>query len=441
MTDAKPLVAIVGRPNVGKSTLFNRLVGRRVAIVEDTPGVTRDRIYGDVEYSGRVFTVVDTGGMGLGEESELGETIHRQAEMAVEEADAILFLVDALSGVTSLDVELANTLRGTRKPVLLVVNKTEGKMGQAAALEFYSLGLGEPIAISAEHGLGIDDLLDELLATLPPGTYDEHDEEVEGPVKVAVVGRPNAGKSSLINALVGMERVIVSDRPGTTRDAVDVLWTRGEDQILFIDTAGLRKKGKIKEAVERYGVFRALRAISRADVALLMVDAEHGVKEQERRIAAYVKEAGAALCVVVNKWDLIEREYKDQEWWREAIARELYFYDQAPVVFISALYRRNLGGVVEVIREVYAQHTVKVSTAQLNRVIEEAVDLYAPPQRRGGRLKLFYATQVDTGPPTFLIFVNNPRYLHENYQRYLEKQIRQGLGLDKVAVRLRFRPR
>jgi GTP-binding protein len=435
---ARELVAIVGRPNVGKSTLFNKLAGKRIAIVEDTPGVTRDRIYCHVEWLRHKFTLVDTGGIEPASEDIILKQMKRQAELAIETADVIVFMVDGKEGIVPADYEVAEMLRKAKKPVLLVVNKIDNLAIEDNKYEFYNLGIGEPISISSALGLGIGDMLDEIV-----GLFSEVSEvEEETPeIKVAITGKPNVGKSSLLNRLAGEERVIVSDIPGTTRDAIDSFIDIGEDKFLFIDTAGIRRKSKVKEEVERYSVIRSLAAIERADICLVMVDAEEGVTEQDEKIAGFAHEAGKAIVIVVNKWDLIEKDDKTMNEFEKAIRRDLAFIDYAPIVFISVKTGQRLTKLIEMIKYVDNQHSIRVKTGVLNEVISQAVMMKQPPIERGKALKIYYATQVSTRPPTFVLFVNETDAIHFSYARYLENQLRQHFGLQGTPVRFIYRPK
>ena len=420
---SKPIVAIVGRPNVGKSTLFNRIIKKRVAIVEDKPGITRDRLYFDAEWNGKEFTLVDTGGLEFKSLSELGEDVKLQAKAAIDEADVILFMVDAKEGLSPTDRDIAQTLRKTKKPVLLVANKIDGgkhyQLDKTSYYDFYELAFGEPIPLSAAEGINIGDLLDRVVELLPQKT-DEPDIDA---VRVAVIGRPNVGKSTLINAVLGEERVIVSDVPGTTRDAVDVLVNYKDKSYLFIDTAGMRKKKKISELTERYSVIRTLRAIERSEISLLMIDATKGVTEQDKKIAEYAEEKGKAIILVVNKWDLIEKDDKTMLKFTEHVREELNFIQYAPVVFISALTKKRLHRVMELIDFVAEQYYMRISTSSLNKTIIDAMRQNPPPSYKGRQLKIRYATQSSVAPPVFTLFVNDTELLHFSYKRYLENYL------------------
>ncbi len=430
---AKPLVAIVGRPNVGKSTFFNRIIGKRVAIVEDTPGVTRDRIYGDAEWLDYHFTLIDTGGIEPMKEDIISQQMRRQAELAIETADVIVFLVDGREGLTASDLEVADLLRRSKKPIVLGVNKVDHPKYADAEYEFYELGIGKPVIISSEQGLGLGDLLDEVVRYFPRMGAGENPDVTN----VAVVGRPNVGKSSLVNALLGSERTIVSDIPGTTRDSIDspFRWN-GKDYVL-VDTAGIRRKRAIEdESIERYSVIRSLGAIRRADVALIVVDAKLGLSEQDVKIAGYVHEEGKAGVLIVNKWDLIEKDTHTMNEFKKKLAADLAFMDYVPMLFISALTGQRVGKVMEYADMVYEQNCRRVSTGTLNDIVAEAVSVTEPPSDRGRRLRIYYATQVSVKPPTFVLFVNDPELMHFSYKRYLENYFRKSFGLDATPMRL-----
>lgn len=437
MSGKDPVVAIVGRPNVGKSTLFNRLSERRTSIVEKEPGVTRDRLYQPVEWAGRTFTLVDTGGMDIGAPQEIARAVLRQADLAVAEASLLLFVVDARAGLTAADEEVAAVLRRSGKPVMLVANKVERFDPPPSLEEFHRLGLGEPLPVSAAEGLNTGDLLDRILELIPDVPWRGGGEGLA----VAVVGRPNAGKSSLVNALLGEERVIVCDWPGTTRDAVDTLLAVGDRRYVLIDTAGLRKKGRIADPLERYGVSRALGAVDRCQVALLVLDALQGVTEQDKRIAGYVLDQGKALVVVANKWDLAREQGRTVESFREHLVRELPFASFAPSVFLSARTGRHLPQLWPVVDRVAANHARRLSTNELNRVIREACSINPPPGRDGHRLKINFATQAKSPPPTFILFVNDPDLAHFSYLRHLENELRARWDFTGTPVRIVCRRR
>ncbi len=435
---AKPVAAIVGRPNVGKSTLFNKIAGKRISIVEDTPGVTRDRIYTEVEWLDKKFTLIDTGGIEPYSEDIILIQMKRQAEIAIEMADVIAFLVDGQEGITPADEEVANMLRKSKKKIVLVVNKIDASKYKDNVYEFYNLGLGEPVGISAAQALGLGDMLDEILKGFPESDDDDYDELT---IKVAVVGKPNVGKSSLVNKIIGEERVIVSDVPGTTRDAIDTPFEIGEDKYVFIDTAGMRKRKKVFENIERYSVVRSLTAIERADVCLILIDAIEGVTEQDTKIAGYVNEQGKGAIIVVNKWDLIEKDDKTMNKFIEDIRRELPFMAYAPTIFISALTGQRVVKVLELVKYVANQNAMRISTGMVNDVINEAVLMNQPPITGGRRLKILYITQVSTKPPTFALFVNDPNAMHFSYERYLENQLRKSFGFEGTPIRFLLRQR
>ncbi|MCX8130042.1 MAG: ribosome biogenesis GTPase Der [Clostridia bacterium] len=430
---AKPVVAVVGRPNVGKSTFFNYVAGRRISIVEDTPGVTRDRIYTEVEWRSRKFTLIDTGGIEPYSEDKIMQQMRRQAEMAVETANVIVFMVDIKDGLTAADQEVAVMLRKTNKPVILVVNKVD-RVGElpSEAYEFYNLGLGDIMAISSVHGLGMGDLLDEIYKHFPEVDEEEYDEDV---IKVAVVGKPNAGKSSLINKILGEERVIVSEIAGTTRDAIDTYAEVDDDKFVFIDTAGIRRKSKIEESIEKYSVIRSWGAVERADVCLIMIDAVDGVTEQDTKIAGYAHEQGKASIIVVNKWDLVEKETGTLEEYRKVVHEKLGFMTYAPVVFISAKTGQRVQKLYELIKYVSNQGAMRISTGMLNDIVNEAIAMVQPPSDKGKRLKILYATQAGVKPPTFVIFVNSSELFHYSYERYLENQLRKSFGFEGTPIR------
>lgn len=435
----QPIVAIVGRPNVGKSTLFNRIVGGRVSIVEDTPGITRDRIYQDAEWLGKHFNLVDTGGI-LEEidEGSIEEQVRLQAQLAMEEADVILFVVDARTGLLPDDLAVANLLRRTTKPVILVANKVEQFVENYDFAEFYFLGLGDPIPISAAHGMNTGDLLDAIVEQLPfPGSPQEEEEVI----KVAVIGKPNVGKSSLVNRLLGKTRAIVTDIPGTTRDALDTPLSRDGRNYVLIDTAGLRRKARIRHSTERYSVFRTLRAVDRCDVALVLLDASEGVTIQDKKIAGIPHEAGKGCVLVVNKWDLLQKERKNIDQFNELIRKELAFLSYAPVISISAFTGQRVDRLLKIVDRVSEQAKQRVETGFLNKYLEEIIALNPPPSDKGQNVKFFYGSQTGVQPPTFVFFVNRPDLIHFSYKRYLENKIREAFGFEGSPLRLFFRER
>lgn len=441
---SKPIVAIVGRPNVGKSTLFNRLVGERMAIVSEIAGTTRDRLYGDADFAGREFTVVDTGGI-VGEREAVAENdtskffglARAQAKLAIDEADAILFLTDAEAGVLPGDYEIAEILRKSDAPVYLIVNKADNDKRVADAVEFFALGLGEPNPISALHGTGLGDLLEEIISGFPP-LSDEPETEIP---QIAIVGRPNVGKSSLLNAILGQERAIVSEIPGTTRDALDteVLW-RGEP-VTLIDTAGIRRRGKIEPGIEKFSSLRALKAIQRADVVLLVLDAVDGPTSQDAHVVAYALEENKGIVLVVNKWDTVEKETDTMREYEEKVRRTFNFIPYAPIVFCSAKFRQRIPAVMDTALRVRQELRTRVPTGDLNEIVREAVAQHSPPTHGKTQLKFYYATQVGTIPPTFVFFVNRKDMVHFSYQRYLENKIRERFKLTGAPVKLIFRAR
>ena len=435
----KPIVAIVGRPNVGKSTLFNRLTRSRMAIVEDYPGVTRDRLYQDAEWNNRKFTLIDTGGIEVRSEDTILAQVRTQAQVAMEEADVIIFMCDIKAGVTNEDMEIANMLRRTKKDVILAVNKVEDFNHLEDLYEFYSLGLDEPYPISASHGMNTGDLLDRLMELIDK--YDEEDYEPDV-IKIAVVGRPNVGKSSLTNAILGQERAIVSNIPGTTRDAIDTPFERNGQQYVIIDTAGMRRKSKVAETTtERYSVIRSLRAVDRSDVVLMVINAEEGLIEQDKKIVGYAHEQGKAIILVVNKWDLIEKDDKTASTMEKEIRSELLFLQYAPMIFVSAMTKQRVHKLIDMINFGVEQNNLRISTSVLNEVIRDAVQLNPPPSDKGKRLKIYYATQSGVCPPTFVLFVNEPEIMHFSYERFLENKIRENFGFEGTPIRIVVRKR
>jgi len=455
----KPIVALVGRPNVGKSTLFNRIVGRRMAIVEDLPGTTRDRLYAEANWGGVDFIVVDTGGLEVGtnkgqaakrkQPAPIGQTagvesglfldqMRDQAQVAIAEAEVVVFLVDTEAGLTSSDQEVADVLRRTEKPVILVANKADNNRRRADAVEFYALGLGDPIPISAQHGHGSGDLLDAVVEALPP-TEEEEDEDER--VRIAIVGRPNVGKSSLLNRLLGVERVIVSEVAGTTRDAIDTEIEFEGQQMVLIDTAGIRRRGKIAPGVEKYSVLRALKAINRADVCLLLIDAQDKVTAQDQHIAGYILDEAKSVVVVVNKWDTVEKDTHTMPQYTKEIRAALRFMDYVPVLFISAETGQRVQQTLQVALQVQTERTHRISTADLNRLLQDALARHPPKSKSGQRVRFYYVTQPEVDPPTFVFFVNDHKLVHFTYERYLENRIRESYGFLGTPLRLVFRSR
>ncbi len=463
-----PLVAIVGRPNVGKSTFFNRMLGERVAIVEDMPGTTRDRIYGDTDWNGREFTLIDTGGLELGSEIPVGQVgldgqpgdimkrVQAQAKLAIEEADVIVFMVDAQAGITAADEEVADLLRRTQKPVVLAVNKADNAKLRQDAVEFYTLGIGEPITLSSTQGTGTGDLLDLIVDALPPEEERSEDEEDEEITRIAIVGRPNVGKSSLLNAILGFQRTIVSDVPGTTRDAIDTEFEYKDKKLVLIDTAGIRRRGRVGPGVEKYSVLRASRAIDRSDVALLLIDASEGLAAQDTHIAGEIQEKAKGVVVIVNKWDLAQAQRREEregifpnpddeiesaERYRKIIAEGLKFIPYAPIVFASAKTGYHVQSLFDIVLNIAEMRYLRVPTSRLNEVVQEAIRRHNPTIFKGKVLKIYYATQTQVNPPTFVFFVNDPQGLHFSYERYLENQLRYAFSFKGTGIRLQFRAR
>jgi GTP-binding protein len=433
----KPVVAIVGRPNVGKSTIFNRIAGERISIVEDIPGVTRDRIYSSAEWLTHEFNIIDTGGIDIGDEPFL-EQIRQQAEIAIDEADVIIFLTSGREGVTSADETVAKILYKTKKPVVLGVNKIDNPDMREQLYDFYSLGFGEPFPVSGSHGIGLGDLLDEVAKHFPKEEEDEYDENT---IKFSFIGRPNVGKSSLVNAILGEERVIVSDIEGTTRDAIDSMYTYEDQDYVIIDTAGIRKKGKVYESTEKYSVLRALRAIERSDVVCVVLNGEEGIREQDKKIAGYAHEAGRAVIIVVNKWDAVEKDEKTMKVFEQTIREHFLFLSYAPIVFLSAKTKKRVFSLLPVIQRVSENHTMRVQSSILNDIISDAVAMNPTPTDNGRRLRIYYATQVAVKPPTFVVFVNEPELMHFSYQRFLENRIRDSFDFEGTPIRIIPRPR
>ncbi|MCX0352927.1 ribosome biogenesis GTPase Der [Clostridium perfringens] len=435
---SKPIVAMVGRPNVGKSTLFNKLAGKRISIVQDTPGVTRDRVYAESEWLNRKFTMIDTGGIEPESSDIIVKQMRRQAQIAIEMADVIVFVVDGKEGLTAADQEVAQMLRKSKKPVVLVVNKIDRLALEENSYEFYNLGIGDPITISASQGLGLGDMLDEVVKYFNDPSEDEEDDEY---IRIAMIGKPNVGKSSLINRLLGEERVIVSNVPGTTRDSIDSYLETEDGKFILVDTAGLRRKSKVKEEIERYSVIRTYAAIEKADVAILVIDAEQGITEQDEKIIGYAHEINKAIMVVVNKWDLIEKDDKTLSNYQKDLQQKLKFMPYAKYLFISALTGQRVHKILSTAKYCYDNYSKRVSTGLLNDVISKAVLMKEPPVVALKRLKIYYATQVATKPPKFVFFVNDPNLLHFSYGRYLENQLRESFDFDGTGIEIEYRAR
>ena len=431
----KPIVAVVGRPNVGKSTLFNKLIGQRLSIVDDTPGVTRDRIFGDCEWCGKTVTMIDTGGIEPKTDDVILSQMRAQANLAIDMAEAIIFVVDMKSGITAADEEVAEMLQKSGKPIVLCVNKCDG-IGELPPefYEFYNLGLGDPIAVSSVHGHGTGDLLDKVYEYL--NFYEESESEESEIINVAIIGKPNAGKSSLINKIAGDERAIVSDIAGTTRDAIDFTVENEYGKFNFIDTAGLRRKSRVDDKIEKYSVIRAKMAVERADVCVIMIDAKEGFTEQDSKVASIALDGGKACVIAVNKWDLVEKDGKTMDNYRKELAVDFSFMSYAPILFISALTGQRLDKLMELIKYAHEQNNMRISTGRLNELLAEATARVQPPSDKGKRLKIYYMTQVSTAPPTFVFFCNNAELFHFSYQRYLENQIRQTFGLEGTPVKI-----
>ena len=433
----KPIIAIVGRPNVGKSALFNKLIGRRVSIVEDTPGVTRDRIYGESDWNGRKFTLIDTGGIEPRTDSEILTFMREQAGIAISHADVIVFLTDIKTGLTASDQEVASMLQKSGKPIVLAVNKMDSTgTVNPDFYEFYNLGLGDPIAVSAVHGHGTGDLLDECVKYFPPEAGEEEEDDA---IQVAIIGKPNVGKSSLTNKILGQQRTIVSNVAGTTRDAIDSYFENESGKYVFIDTAGMRKKSRVDESIERYSVLRAQMAIERSDVCLILIDAQEGVTEQDTKVAGMAHDAGKASIIVVNKWDLVEKDGKTMDRMREEIRRDLGYMTYAPILFISAMTGQRVDRLFELIQYVNNQAATRITTGMLNSVLADAQTRVQPPTDKGRRLKIYYMTQAGVKPPHFICFCNDARLFHFSYQRYLENQIRTVFGLEGTPIRMTIR--
>ncbi len=436
---AKPIVAVVGRPNVGKSTLFNKLIGKRLSIVDDTPGVTRDRIYGDAEWLGKEICLIDTGGIEPKTDDIILSKMRDQAELAIDMANVIIFVTDLKSGVVAADMEVATILQRSGKPIVLCVNKCDG-VGDTPAefYEFYNLGLGDPIAVSAAHGHGTGDLLDAVFEHISPEEFEAADDEI---INVAVIGKPNAGKSSLINKILGEERLIVSNIAGTTRDAIDTNFVHGDTKYNFIDTAGLRRQSKVYDKIEKYSVLRAKMAVERADVCVIMIDAAEGFTEQDSKVAGIALEQGKACIIAVNKWDLIEKDGTTMDTFRKRLMKDFSFMNYAPIIFISAKTGQRIERLFELIKYVHGQNTMRISTGKLNDILADATARVQPPSDKGKRLKIYYMTQASTKPPTFVCFCNREDLFHFSYQRYLENQIRSVFGLEGTPVRFVIRER
>ena len=433
-SDNRPIVAVVGRPNVGKSTIFNKLTGTKISIVEDTPGVTRDRIFGEVEWLNKYFTIIDTGGIEPESDDIILSQMRNQAMLAVDMAHVILFVVDGKSGLTAADKEVADILRRTKKPVLLVVNKIDSKSQFDNIYDFYELGLGNPIAISGANSMGLGDLLDEVVENFPEGMNMEYDEDV---IRVAITGKPNAGKSSILNNILGEERVIVSPIAGTTRDAIDTYFEKDENKFL-LNTAGIRRRSKVYENVERFSVIRSMSAVDRADVVLIVIDATEGVTEQDTKIAGIAHDEGKACIFVVNKWDLIEKDNKTMGNFRMSVREKFPFMTYAPILFVSAVSNQRIGKILETVVEVSAEQNKRVTTSVLNQVIGEAIMLNQPPSDKGRRLKIYYGTQTGVKPPTFNLFINDKELTHFSYTRYLENRLRENFGFEGTSIKIEY---
>lgn len=436
MSSNRPVVAVVGRPNVGKSTLFNKLAGKRISIVEDTPGVTRDRIFTEVEWLNKYFTLVDTGGIEPESSDIILSQMRSQAMLAMDMAHVIMFVVDGKAGLTADDKEIAQILRKTNRPVILVVNKIDSQSQYDNVYDFYELGLGMPYAISSANSMGLGDLLDEVVANFPEGLDTEYDEDI---IKVAITGKPNAGKSSILNNILGEERVIVSPIAGTTRDAIDTYFEQGDNKFLLIDTAGLRRKSKIYENIEKYSVIRSMSAVDRADVVLIVIDATQGVTEQDTKVAGIAHDEGKACLFVVNKWDLIEKNDKTMNLYTNEIREKFPFMSYAPIVFVSAKTNQRMNKILETVTYIAEEHAKRVPTSTLNDVIGEAVLLNQPPSDKGKRLKIYYGSQTGTQPPKFTLFINDRELTHFSYQRYLENKIRENFGFEGTPVQFEYR--
>jgi len=435
---ARPTVAIVGRPNVGKSTLFNRLAGQRIAIVEDKPGITRDRIYSKAEWLAHEFDIIDTGGIEISTNEPMIEHIKAQAELAIEQAQVIVFLVDGMDGITQSDRDVAQMLMRSKKAVIVAVNKLDNPSRMNRLYEFYEFGFEQVVGISSEHAIGVGDLLDEIVAHLPPTEQDPYGEDV---IRIAVVGRPNVGKSSIVNAILGEERVLVSSVAGTTRDAIDTPFERDGQPFVIIDTAGMRKRGKVYESTERYSVMRAVRAIERSDTVLLVIDGHQGIIEQDKRIVGYALEAGKAVLLVVNKWDLVEKDTHTTHIFEQTIRSHFPFMAWAKIAFVSAKTKQRVSKILSLVSEMAENHAMRVSTSSVNTVLQDAIAMAAPPTDKGRKLRVLYGTQVAVKPPSFAIFVNDPELMHFSYSRYLENKLRAAFGFEGTPIRLFIRQR
>lgn len=432
---SKPVLAIIGRPNVGKSTFFNKIIGERRAIVEDTPGVTRDRIYAETEWNGKQFAIIDTGGIEPNSEDPILSQMREQAVMAMEMSDVILFMVDGKDGITTADSEVASMLRRTGKPVILVVNKVDNmRKGSDNLYDFYELGLGNPVPISSVNMLNFGDLLDDIVSSFPDDEYDDNESEI----KIAIIGKPNVGKSSLVNELTNKTRVIVSNIAGTTRDSIDMPFEYKDSRYTLIDTAGIRRKSKVSENIEKYSVIRAISAIERCDICVLMIDAESGITEQDKKIAGVAHKAGKGLLIVVNKWDLIQKETNTMRDYEKIIRSELLFASYAPVLFISVLKRRKIYDVIEIAKKIQDNRTRRISTGRLNNVIEDAIMMKQPPSDKGKRLKIYYTSQIGTMPPLFSFNINSRDLAHFSYMRYLENKIREAFDFEGTSLKFIF---
>ncbi len=435
-TENRPVVAVVGRPNVGKSTIFNKLTGKKISIVEDTPGVTRDRIFGEVEWLNKYFTLIDTGGLEPKTDDIIVSQMRDQAMLAIDMAQVILFIVDGKGGLTAADREVADILRKTKKPVILVVNKIDSRSQQDNIYDFYELGLGNPMPVSGANAMGLGDLLDEVVANFPEGMNTEYDEDI---IKVAITGKPNAGKSSILNNILGEERVIVSPIAGTTRDAIDTYFEKDDDKFLLIDTAGIRRRSKVYERVEKFSVIRSMSAVDRADVVLIVIDATEGVTEQDTKVAGIAHDEGKGCIFIINKWDLIEKDNKTMTNFRNKVREKFPFMNYAPILFVSAVTNQRINKILQTVKEVAYEQNRRVSTSVLNEVIGEAVMLNQPPSDKGRRLKIYYGTQTGIKPPTFTLFINDIKLTHFSYTRYIENRLRENFGFEGTSIRVEYK--